>query len=204
MEFYLPHQVRSLKEFLVHLVLITLGILIALGLEQLIAAHHRAELGREAIESFRRELHSNRDQVERMLGAMPTVREEIRQQIARVSAVPSGSKTAPPLDYPQIRFYQIYTAAWDTAIATQALREIPAAEAQRYSAAYGVFRTFMEEERSGFTLWQELLRFGTDAAVLTPEQRLRLIEQLNAYAGFTHVVEMLGKGTLETCDEALR
>jgi hypothetical protein len=61
----------------------------------------------------------------------------------------------------------------------------------------------MEEERAGFGTWQELLRFGTDAAALTAEQRQRLIEQLNSYAGFTYIVELMGKGTLETCDEAL-
>jgi hypothetical protein len=204
MEFYLPHQVRTVREFLVHLVLITLGILIALGLEQLLAAHHRARLGREAVEAFRRELRENRAQVQEMIKAMPTVRAQINGQVALVQGLSPGSKLAAPIVYPNIRFYQVSTASWDTAIATQALNEIPPTEVQRYSAAYGVFGTFMEEERYGLGTWQELVRFGTDAALLTPEQRLRLIEQLNSYAGFTYLVEMLGKGTLQTCDEALR
>jgi hypothetical protein len=204
MEFYLPHQVRTAREFLVHLVLITLGILIALGLEQVLAAHHRAKLGHDAVAAFRRELRENRDQVAEMIKAMPTVRAQIKGQVALVEALPPGSKVAAPIVYPNIRFYQISTASWDTAIATQALNEIPPAEAQRYSAAYGVFGTFMAEERNGLLTWQELVRFGSDASLLTAEQRVRLIEQLNSYAGFTYVVEMLGKGTLQTCDEALR
>jgi len=48
--------VRSVKDFFVHIGVVTLGILIALGLEQLVEAHHRANLAKIAVAGFRREL----------------------------------------------------------------------------------------------------------------------------------------------------
>lgn len=40
MEFHLAGHVRTLKDFLINLGIVTLGILIALGVEELAAAHH--------------------------------------------------------------------------------------------------------------------------------------------------------------------
>lgn len=204
MEFHLPGHIRTLKDFLVHLAIVTLGILIALGLEQLVESHHRTKVAREAVAAFRRELRDNRTAVVAMMTAMPQLREQIKQQIVLLSAPATDSKQPIHLRYADIHFELVSTASWDTAIATQALNDIPPEEAKRYSAAYGVFNVFLEEERSGLRSWQELLRFGTDASLLSAEQRTRAIEQLNVYAGFTYVVELIGGGTLRTCDEALQ
>lgn len=43
--------VRSLKDFFVHIGVVTLGILIALGLEQLVEVHHRAGVQRFGIDA---------------------------------------------------------------------------------------------------------------------------------------------------------
>jgi hypothetical protein len=49
MELHAPGgPVRSLKDFFVHIGVVTLGILIALGLEQLVEAHHRSHLAKIA------------------------------------------------------------------------------------------------------------------------------------------------------------
>jgi hypothetical protein len=205
MEFHLAGHVRTLKDFLTHLGIVTLGILIALGLEQLVATHERSKVAREAIAGFRRELADNRAQVEEMLAAMPQLREQIQAQVASLSAVGSAeSKSVVPIKYPGIHFDLISSASWDTAIATQALNDIPYADAKRYGEAYGVFRIFMDEERTGLASWQDLRSFGPDAAVLTPERRRALIEQLYRYESFTYVIDMMGKGALQACDQALR
>ena len=81
MEFHLAGHVRTLKDFLIHLGIVTLGILIALGLEELAAAHHRSKLAREAVAGFRRELADNRAQVEEVLSNMPELRAKIRAQV---------------------------------------------------------------------------------------------------------------------------
>jgi hypothetical protein len=204
MELHHPAPIRTLKEFLTHLVIVILGILIALGLEALVDAHHHKKFAAEAVEGFRHELADNRVQVVEVLQGMPPLREQILAQIAALAtpAPPGGAGQA--IKYPGIRFNFITTSSWDTAIATQALNDIPYASAKRYSEAYGVLRLFVEEERVGFGTWQDLRIYGDDAARLAPEQRRALIEQLRRYENFTHVIDLIGKGSLESIDRALK
>jgi hypothetical protein len=205
MEIHLPGPIRTFRDFFVHLGIIILGILIALGLEQIVEARHRANIGRETVVSLRSELAYDRQQVLEVMGATAGLRGQLQTQIEAIEAARDpAAKGSIPIEYPQIHFDYIASASWETAIATQALYYIPAADAKRFSEAYGVFRLFMDEERTGFTAWQDLRRFGPDAAALTPEQRRALVEQLRRYESFTYVIDMIGKGTLQACDRALQ
>ncbi len=183
MEIHLPGHVRTFRDFCIHLGIITLGILIALGLEQIVEAHHRAKIGREMLVSFRGELAYDRQQVLEVMGATAELRRQLQGQIEAIEAAHDPAAKGPiSIDYPQIRFDYISSASWETAIATQALYYIPAADAKRFSEAYGVFRLFMDEERSGLAAWQDLWR----------------------YESFTYVIDLLGKGTLQACDRVLQ
>jgi hypothetical protein len=193
MELHHPAPIRTLKEFLTHLGIVTLGILIALGLEALVDALHHRKLAAEAVDGFRHELADNRAQVVEVLKGMPRLREQILAQIAGLTAPAPPVGTTEAIKYPGISFNLMTTASWDTAIATQALNDIPYATAKRYSEAYGVLRLFVEEERVGFGTWQDLRIYGDDAARLSPEQRRALIEQLRRYENFTHVIDMVGR-----------
>jgi hypothetical protein len=204
MEFHLPEPIRNLKDFFYHLGIVTLGILIALGLEQIVEAHHRAKIGRSSVDGFRRELIDNRERVNEILASLPKSRAQIEAQIAKVNALgDTAAKAAVPIDYPDLHFLLMSSAAWDTAIAVQALYYIPAEDAKRFSRAYGAFEVFMSEERTGVAAWQDLRRFGQDAGILTPGQRRDFIEQLHRYESYTYVVEMIGQGTLQDCEHAL-
>ena len=204
MEFHLPEPIRNLKDFFYHLGIVTLGILIALGLEQIVEAHHRAKIGQSSLESFRQELRDNRDRVNEILATLPKSRAQIAAEIARVAALGDAPAKAPvAIDYPDLHFLLMSSAAWDTAIAIQALYYIPAEDARRYSRAYGAFGVFMNEERTGVAAWQDLRRFGQDAGALTGGQRRDFIEQLHRYESYTYVVEMIGQGTLQDCARAL-
>jgi hypothetical protein len=172
MEFHLAGHVRTLKDFLTHLGIVTLGILIALGLEQLVAAHQGSLVAREAVAGFRRELADNRGQVEEVRAAMPKLRERIQGHVISLSASGAAeSQSAVPIDHPSIYLDLVSSASRDPAIATQALNDSPYADAKRYREAYGVLRIFMDGERTGLAIWQDLRTFGPDAAVLTPERR---------------------------------
>jgi hypothetical protein len=203
MELHSPTPIRTVREFLTHIGIVTVGILIALGLESLVDAHHRRALATEAVDGFHHELADNRAQVQEVLARMPKLREQIAAQIAALAA-PAPSGAAQPIKYPGISFNLMTTASWDTALATQAMNNIPYARAKRYSEAYGALSLFVEEERLGFRTWQDLRIYGDDAAQLTPEQRRGLIEQLRRYENFTHVIDIIGKGALESLDRALQ
>jgi hypothetical protein len=204
MELHPPAPIRTLREFFTHIGIVTVGILIALGFESLVDTHHHRALAAEAVDGFRHELSDDRAQVQEVLARMPQLREQIGAQIEALATPAAPGAARQPIQYPGITYNLMTTASWDTAIATQALNDIPYARAKRYSEAYGVLKPFVEEERVGFATWQDLRIYGEDAAGLTPEQRRALIEQLRRYENFTHVIDTIGKGALESVDQALK
>lgn len=195
--------VRSVKDFFVHIGVVTVGILIALGLEQIVEAHHRASLAKIAIAGFRKELVYNQGQVREVLERMPELQNRIDTAIAKLAPNPSPGNSAAPIVYPGITLDVVSTASWDTAIATQALNELPFDTVTRYAQAYGTLRLFAETERDGLTIWQGVSRFGTDPAALTLEQRASLIQELRRYSNALAAVDFAGHGTLKSCDAAL-
>jgi hypothetical protein len=201
--------VRSVKDFFVHIGVVTLGILIALGLEQLVEAHHRANLAKIAVAGFRKELAYNEDEVKYVQERIPALQGKIEKAISTLSAAPIPHEAGPipheaaPIDYPGFSLDIVSTASWDTAIATQALNELPFDAVTRYAQAYGALRLFVEIEREGLTVWQGVHRFGTDPAALTQDQRTALVQELRHYSNVLVVIDFAGRGALKSCDAAL-
>ena len=195
--------VRSIKDFFVHIGVVTLGILIALGLEQMVEAHHRANLAKIAVAGFRQELEYDEAQVKEVLARIPELQGKIEGAIALLSAAPIPGAPAEPLTYPGFSLDVVSTASWDTAIATQALNELPFEAVTRYAQAYGTMRLFAETEREGLSIWQGVSRFGTDPAALTQDQRTTLIQELRRYGNALSAIDFAGHGALKSCEEAL-
>jgi hypothetical protein len=195
--------VRSVKDFFVHIGVVTLGILIALGLEQLVEAQHRANLAKIAVAGFRKELAYDEDQVRDVLKRIPELQGKIDVAIAKLSPNPSAGNDAAPIQYPGVSMDIVSTASWDTAIATQALNELPFDAVTRYAQAYGTLRLFVETEREGLSTWQGVHRFGTDPAALSQDQRTTLVQELRRYSNVLTVIDFTGRGALTSCDAAL-
>lgn len=205
MEFHAPAgPIHSLKDFFLHLGIVTIGILIALGLEQLVERHHRAKVADVAVEGFRREITDDMDEVKGVLDAVPELRAQVRDSIAALSGTPAAGAQPQPIKYPGIHFNFISSASWDTALATQALGDLPYDSVKRYAGAYGVLHLFLEQETHAVNLWQDMRRFGDDPALLTKEERVNLIEELHRYDSYTYAIELIGKGAMQSCADALK
>jgi hypothetical protein len=206
MDLHVPEgPIRSFRDFLSHLGIVTLGILIALGLEQLVEAHHQRRLATEAVAAFRRELADNRQDVKEVMDAMPDLRTRIQAEVAKLTGPrPADTPVRLKIEYPGIHLDLLSSASWDTAVATQALNELPYDEVRRYAEAFGVFHLFLDEERAGLGIWQDLRRFGDDPAALTPDQQRDMIEQFRRYESYTYTIDTIGKGALQSCAEALK
>jgi hypothetical protein len=203
MELHAPGgPVRSLKDFLVHIGVVTLGILIALGLEQLVEAHHRSQLAKTAVAGFRKELDYNEGQVRYMQEHIPDLQAKIERTIGRLSSAPGAAEA--PIDFPGFSLEVVSTAGWDTAVATQALNELPFEAVTRYAKAYGTVRLFADTEQQSLGLWKDLRRFGTDLAAINKDQRATLISDLRRYGNALIVVDFAGRAALRDCGEALK
>lgn len=205
MEFHVPAgPIHSLKDFLLHLGIVTIGILIALSLEQLIEAHHRAEIARVAVAGFRREITDDMQEVKGVLDAMPELRTQVHDSIVALTETPAAGAHPEPIKYPGIHFNFISSASWDTAIATQALANMPYDDVKRYAGAYGALQLFLQQETHAVNLWQDMRRFGDDPALLSKDERINLIEELRRYESYSHAIELIGKGSMKSCADALQ
>ena len=191
--------IRSLKDFLLHIFTVTIGILIALGLEQAVESHHRAKLAHDAVEAFRKELADDRQEMDAEVADMPHTREKIAAEIANLE-----DPHPRPIDYPGIHYNVMSTASWDAAVATQALNELPYDTVHGFAQAYGLLRLFDDIGRKGLEQWQQLHSYGDDPAKMTAEQRRTLIEKLRSYENFAHVIEDIGKNNADLYDKALK
>ncbi|MDE1145315.1 MAG: hypothetical protein PW843_01695 [Azospirillaceae bacterium] len=201
MEIHAPESpIHSLKEFAVHIGVVTIGILIALGLEQAVEAYHRHELAHEAVESFHAELKDNSDAISAVLADFADNDARAERDIALLTSPQAAEGEL--LKYPNLRLDLLSTASWDTAIATHALAEIPYAQVRAYTDAYNTVRLFMEEEKAQLADWQTLRVYGDAPAQIDPAQRQALVQRLRAYRNYVIVLNLAGKSALESIAKA--
>jgi hypothetical protein len=205
MELHVPHgSVRSIKDFLVHIGIVTVGVIIALGLSQLVEGYHRSRMAAETMEGFRREIAFAQTQVKGVVDAVPSWRTQIEAEITMLSAMPTQSAGQAPIQYPETAYQIIRKASWDTAIATQVLEALPPDKVRGYELAYEELKTFVDEERIGVGYWNDLHAYGENAATLSAEDRHALVKELRRYEAFSRFLEDLGRDALKTSANALK
>jgi hypothetical protein len=204
MELHVPHgSIRSIKDFLVHIGIVIVGVIIALGLSQLVEAYHRSRMAAETLGGFRREIIFAKSQVKQVLDSIPAWRSQIDTEIARLSATPTQSTDQDPIRYPEPAFQIIRKASWETAIATQIIGALPPDKVRGYELAYEELTIFVDEERIGVGYWYELNKYGENAAALSAEDRRALIKELRRYRAFAWFLEAIGTDALKVCASTL-
>jgi hypothetical protein len=144
MEVHPPHKpILSVKEFLVHLLAITIGLLIALGLEASVEGIHHRRLVREARENILQEIRDNERNVAGELNALPTEKSYLRKTLDTVSEPPSRQHTEFKEDFTWT-FTRLNASGWEAALSTGAVAHMSYQEAKRYSELYALQRLFNE------------------------------------------------------------
>jgi hypothetical protein len=140
-----PHATaHSCKDFFVHIATISVGLLIAIGLEQTVEwLHHRHQL-REAREQLAMELQDNRAILERDLNQTQKAESELERDmvILRKHQV-SQSPITEKLDYSWL-FYRFPDAAWQAAKQNGSLNLMPYNELKANAFLYTVCTNTME------------------------------------------------------------
>lgn len=204
MELHVPHgSVRSVKDFVVHIGIVTVGVIIALGLSQLLESYHRSRMAAETMEGFRREITFAEMQVKQVLDIISISRGRIETEIAKLSVPPTQSVVQEPIQYPAPVYQIIRKASWEMAIATQVLGTLPPNKVRGYELAYEELQLFVDLERTGVGYEDNLHAYGENAASLTAEDRRELVKELRRYQAFSRFLELAGEDTLKMCAGAL-
>ena len=200
------HGIHGARDFFVHLLTITAGLLIAIALEQSVEAVHHRYQRKEAEAMIRQELRENRDELmqrqatlksetDDLVGLLAYIDERLAHKPADASKLHVALSEGPLRD-----------AAWRSAAATGVAAYMDYATVEKFAECY--------KEQDQYELLQEhtmeaYLNIESFAAVKRPadldDENLRasqpVIRQELAYIG---AMRDLGGGTLQMYDIALK
>jgi hypothetical protein len=140
-----PHAgIHTWKDFFVHIATITIGLLIAIGLEQSVEYVHHIDQLQTARRELAGELDENRFIARKNALQIKITQTELDRDMALLRAA-QASRTPPKgkLDYAW-SFTRTRDGAWQTVKQNGALDQMPHAELQRYTYVYAVFGAFMD------------------------------------------------------------
>ena len=173
-------RVDSIKEFLTHILIVTIGILIALGLEGIRESWRDHVAVTEARESFLAELKLDRKQLAQDQGGVRQTNAQLDQILA---AMPKLAKSPAELEKRvtalQPGFYFFRTTAWEAAISGGALAHMSREELDRFVDAYLGVKDYQDASRNTIPIWVEAETYFQSHHSYTPaeeanaEQRLR-------------------------------
>src|SRR5687767_14745030 len=134
-----PHPVRT---FLVQLVTITVGVLIALFFEGLVDWNNNRALVRQARAMIKREITDNKREIDGTLAEVETRKKHLANAL-RLANDLLHTKKSDVRELSLARsFAQLSSASWQTAERTGALAHMDYDEVQRYSALYAFQEVF--------------------------------------------------------------
>ena len=161
MDIHPPHgPVNSFKDFLLHLLTVILGILIALSLEGLIEWHHHRSLAEEARSNLTAEIRENRQLLAGGLPAAPAAEQRLKATIETIEAYRKDRRDdrTSKLDW-SFGLFPLSATGWSTASSTGALSYMDYSEVQGYTRAYVLQDEFLTMQQNALGKWLDLQKW---------------------------------------------
>jgi hypothetical protein len=125
------------RDFLLHLITITIGLLIALSLEGLVEWQHHRHLVRDAEASLHAEIKSNADGMDGVLADLHQRQATLAHDVSVLNYIAANSKLPPDkhmaIDFRIVTFDDV---SWKTAQSTDAFSYMPYDLAKDYAGIY--------------------------------------------------------------------
>jgi hypothetical protein len=205
MEIHAPHgPVNSLRELLTHILIVTIGILIALGLEGIRETWHDHTLVSEAREGFHTELLENRDKLVKEIQNVQDTRSALDAVLSDLPSLKQHSEEIPArLNSVAPALYSLRNTSWDAALSTGALARMKPREVALYGGASQASRMYTEQENRVLQIFAGLAAWRSPGK--RDEVSLSALEgQLRVVALYEEVSEHVAKETLADFDRALK
>jgi hypothetical protein len=202
------HPIGGWKDFFVHLLTITIGLLIAVGIEGCVGLHREHKLVQEARETMREEIQHNSDQMKDALGKLDQQQATMKKNMETLTRIQENPKDKAAQNASISADFSVVglrETAWKTAQTTGALSFMPYAESQRYSNVYGSQQDFLDQQNK--ILEDEAQFLGLIAKTnfghqdITSEQASLALERFGVWQAHLAYLDLMAKVTAQT-DEA--
>ena len=165
------HRIGGVRDFFLHLFTITVGLLIALGLEAAVEWRHHVHLRNEADSNIVAELEDNERDLKDVLAAMPREQQSLLGALAFLQAHAQGKSYDTSSISLGMSLYSSRDASWKTATATGAVAYMEYSHVKRFSEAYTLqaqFATLQERTLDSYLQLQSYLVGGIDPTKISP------------------------------------
>ncbi len=152
--------IRTVRGFLGHIFTVTIGILIALALEQLVVLHHNNVQVAHARADFLAEMKDNRAKLKTTIDSDAQIQPAIRKLIDFGDALLKHPKTKvvdPDIHDLSRSFPHLEVSAWQTAVATQAITLLRFPEARALAYAYNRQDIVNDFEMKATDQWMQVV-----------------------------------------------
>jgi hypothetical protein len=201
------HGIHGVRDFAVHLLTITAGLLIALGLEQSVEAVHHRHQRKEAEAKIREEISENRT---RLMGGAQALQDEIEgmnlalQSLESVGAgnkLPEEAKKKKTQTFSEI---SLADAAWRTASSTGVLSYMDYDEVEKFSGAYESQEEYLALSKRATDDYLELMPVILGGGgEITSERAKEALPFARSAGGHLTGMHFIGEGTLDAYNAAL-
>ena len=201
------HRIHGTRDFFLHLFTITIGLLIALGLEASVEAIHHRHQRQEAETLIRNEIQNN---LNRLRSEAPQATLELHQMTEVLQALEARAEGhADALNAKDFVFHEapIQDAAWRTANSTGALTLMDYAEVERFSDAYkeqALLQTMEEQALEDYLELMPVLSYHSKDGVVSPEAAKDAIPYTRRVVAHLNGMLAVGAGTVGTYEAALK
>jgi hypothetical protein len=128
--------VETLKEFGMHLFIVTLGIVIALSLEGLLEWRHHRQLAEEARSNILSEIRDNEKDIDHFLKAVPEIRKNQMAVLGVIEDMLTHGKAKADSVQLGLTLAELGNTSWTAAQTVGALEFIPYAVVKEYAGVY--------------------------------------------------------------------
>jgi hypothetical protein len=201
LDVHAPHEpIHGVKDFLLHLLTITVGLLIAVGIEGCVELHREHRLVNEARTTLRDEIEDNSKVMESAVEDVKKQQGVIQKNmdvLTRIQVNPKDQEKDGPNIDATFSNKTLKETAWKTAQATGALGYMPYAEAQKYADIYLAQDAFQASQDKIVEDEAQLLgvigktNFGHGAA--TREQASLMMERFGIWQGHLIYLHLMAR-----------
>jgi hypothetical protein len=201
------HGISGVRDFFMHLLTITVGLFIALSLENAAEALHHRHQRQEAETLIRQEITSN---LAKLNNGAADVLAERAHMVAVLQVLEARSQSQPgTLKESDFGFQEspIQDAAWRTAASTGALSYMDYSEVERFSDAYkeqDLLQSMEEKALEDYLELSPIISHHGAGGIVSPETAKDALPLVRRIVAHLDGMLAVGQGTIGTYNEALK